>query len=120
MADIVGDYGIRFSHRWYSFNCRIKTKIVIHLLHILPYCFLSIIINNTYVYQGRSINSDYSKSEQNLQFLCVVQISTQPVSIGTYSKVPKFSDAKDYALIYLKFKQKGQTFAYFIKKMQME
>ena len=37
-----------------------------------------------------------------------------------YRKIPKFSDAKNFAVIYLKFKQRGQTIAYFVKKMQME
>ena len=35
-------------------------------------------------------------------------------------KVPNFLTPENFAVIYLKFKQRGQTLAYFIKKMQME
>ena len=31
-----------------------------------------------------------------------------------YRKVSKFSDARNFAVIYLKFKQKGQTLVYFV------
>ena len=37
-----------------------------------------------------------------------------------YRKVPIFWDAKNFAVIYLKFKRRGQTLGYFVKKMQME
>ena len=33
-----------------------------------------------------------------------------------YRKVPKFSEARNFAVIYLKFKQRGQTLRYFVKK----
>ena len=37
-----------------------------------------------------------------------------------YHKIPKFSDAKNFAVIYLKFKQRGQTLWHFVQKMQMK
>ena len=41
--------------------------------------------------------------------------------ISIYRKVPKFSyTIKNYAVNYLKFKQRGQTIEYFVQKMQME
>ena len=36
-------------------------------------------------------------------------------SLPRYRKVPKFLDAKNFAVIYLKFKQRGQTLRYFVK-----
>ena len=39
---------------------------------------------------------------------------------GMYCKVPKFSDATNFAAIYIKFKQRSQILGYFVKKMQME
>ena len=33
-----------------------------------------------------------------------------------YHKLQKFSDARKFAAMYLKFKQSGQTFGYFVKK----
>ena len=35
-------------------------------------------------------------------------------------EVPKFSDAKNFAAIYLQFKQRGQILGYIVKKMQMD
>ena len=32
-----------------------------------------------------------------------------------YRKVPKFSDTKNFAVRYLKFKQSGQTLGYFVR-----
>ena len=37
-----------------------------------------------------------------------------------YRKVPKFSDTRNFAVIYLKFKQWDQTLVYFVENMQME
>ena len=37
-----------------------------------------------------------------------------------YRKVPKFSDTRNFAVIHLKFKQRGQTLRYFVKNMEME
>ena len=38
-----------------------------------------------------------------------------------YSKVPKFLDTKkNFAVIYLKFIQRGKTLGYFVKMVQME
>ena len=37
-----------------------------------------------------------------------------------YRKVPKFSDARNIAVITLKFKQEGQTLGYFFEKMPVE
>ena len=37
-----------------------------------------------------------------------------------YRKFPEFLDARNFAVINLKFKQTAKTLAYFIKKMQME
>ena len=34
-----------------------------------------------------------------------------------YRKVPKFSAPENFAVIYLKFKQRGQTLGCFVKKM---
>ena len=34
-----------------------------------------------------------------------------------YRKVPKFSDAINFAVSHLKFKQRGQTLGYFVKKI---
>ena len=39
---------------------------------------------------------------------------------NAYRKVPKFSDAKTFAVINLKFEQRGQTLGYLVKKTQME
>ena len=50
----------------------------------------------------------------------VVLFYLKRVNINMYLKVPKFSDARNFAIMYLKFKKRGQTFAYFFKKMQME
>ena len=36
-------------------------------------------------------------------------IETQVPQIFHYHKVPKFSDARNFAVIHLKFKQRGQT-----------
>ena len=41
-------------------------------------------------------------------------------SIHDYRKVPKFLDARNFAVIYLKFIQRGQTFGYYVKKIQRE
>ena len=38
-----------------------------------------------------------------------------PIEIA-YRKVPKFLDAKNFAVIYLKFKQRGQTVGFFHQK----
>ena len=52
------------------------------------------------------------------------EILSKAVSLPTddlgYRKIPKFSDANNFAVIYLKFKQRGQTFGNFVKKVQME
>ena len=37
-----------------------------------------------------------------------------------YRKGPKFSDTRNFAVIHLKFKQRGQTIGYFVKNMKME
>ena len=42
--------------------------------------------------------------------------STTKLLFVSYCKVPKFSDARNFAVIHLKFKQRGQTFGYFVKK----
>ena len=34
-----------------------------------------------------------------------------------YCKVPKFSEARDFSVIHLKFKQRGHTCRYFVKNM---
>ena len=36
---------------------------------------------------------------------------------SNYLKVPKFSDAINFAVVHLKFKQRGQTLGYFVKKI---
>ena len=42
------------------------------------------------------------------------------VQLELYRKVPKFADVRNFAVNYLKFKQRGQTIEYFAQKMQME
>ena len=42
-------------------------------------------------------------------FLLLHSLQYCQLLFDAYSKVPKFSDARNFAVIYLKFKQRGQT-----------
>ena len=84
-------------------------------------------IRNSYMLVIEAVdNGDYALSST-----CTVKISivdtndnppkfprTHPVNASEgkkYCKVPKFSDARNFAVIYLKFKERGQSLKYFIK-----
>ena len=54
-------------------------------------------------------------------FLCIDVAMCDPVhDIDTTVKLLNFWTPENFAVIYLKFKKRGQTFGYFVKKMQME
>ena len=59
--------------------------------------------------------------KQNLTLLycqkCKLGVNDEYLS---YRKVPKFSDARKLAVINLKFRQRGQTVEYFVKKKLMK
>ena len=56
---------------------------------------------------------------RNVRPRLTLYICQEPAT-GEYCKVPKFSDARNFAVIDQNFKQRGQTLGYFVKTMQME
>ena len=71
-----------------------------------------------------SSNAAVTKSESKVEVM-VQGDSRWPEKKRRYRKVPKFPDARkrtpeNFSVIYLLFKQRGQTLGYFVKKMLME
>ena len=62
------------------------------------------------------VESDFSPMSKYV----VSKIVGQAIKFVIYHKVPKFSDARNFAVINLKFKQRGKTWRYFVKNMRME
>ena len=97
-------------------------------------CLLTVLLISTFVFTSKTEQSLYFLNQKfcgcTAQFVFVSDLVGNPkdrfccdaayIVLITYRKVPKFSDTKIFAVIYLKFKQRGQTLGSFVKKMQME
>ena len=44
-------------------------------------------------------------------------VSVVLLSVACFRKVPKFSDARNFAVIHIKFKQRGQTLGYYVENI---